>query len=1176
MSKEHEWLEEVAEGLNNGLMAKYIGDQPEVPNRFGLVTFGAKGLRRRAGHIISVGNSGSYLGNPDELKEALSHLKLTGRLEDGYQGIVTALNGYTFRPNVAKQFILITDENRDILDPTLTYGQILADLTNASVVLNAVVNQAFDQDGRQAFGLDWSKMAYLTANNSKGFVSAHDGRAVPEAGDGTTFDDYVTLALETEGAAWNLQLLRQGGKIAKSFTKAFIDVKVKEISRQLRTCRRCTCERDGPDTCEEFQVESQADCPIPISTPTPSSGSVQRPKCRISGNQLNDGSTIRQYVIKTNGDFNSTSSYPSADVVFVVDESGSMVEEHEWLEETIYYLDDALRQEGIGEKVPNRYGLVGFATTPHVNGAVHPLGVGYTQMGTPREFATRIRSLATSGQVEDGYRAIETALNGFQFRTGNVARQLILVTDEDRDNTITILSSDIKQLLDEKDFRINVIVNHGFLDSAGERILGMNAEYNGYKADISSSNEYLLVPGASLFKDTGHGTTLRDYVMLAMDTKGAAWDLNQLRQGGQLAKSFTNSFIDAKVGEISEQLKVCQECSCSQSLLTCTDDPDASNADQCYRQGACKVGNEYYDTDEQYCSYSIFQDFTGLAPQAAADVLIVVDESRSMEGEHRWLKDVVKQLDIALKARSVGLVTPNQFGLVGFANNDSDRTDMLGTILMIDKKKKRMMGSASEFHKLIKQLHLSGKYEDGYTAIMRALNAKSFRSNTAKLMMLVTDEDRDVLVRNINFTSVYNALKNEGVILNTVVSQGFESGGAVALGIDGFGNAYFMNKTVIGGERQIGYTVRKHGQPIPESGHGSTFNDYTRLAWDTEGGAWDLNRLRNGGAVAKAFTKAFVAVKVKEALSQLETCRICRCQHGTLQCRAFEANRTACTQACTVPVPVRFAEDPPDNLIGQEGIGTDIKLPVSVEVLPTSLKVCLGDTPLISCIGRTFNGTVKVKWSYKGNPVSSLRQNNDRQNLARQLKVRVKSAEDTGDYTCTVTAHSQQAISQATVTLAETCLNNCGQFLGQGYAIVYRGRSASPHINITMRFCPTSVISGVLHCLEGTETSNCAQCLVLADGFLELRWHCCVTEQSLLLEQLPVAADKCHTTTFTTTNTEATVELNGQKQTVNLQSTCWDDFKPSRVVSLGGCSIYLLTSTVTEQWRQILSRHKAA
>jgi hypothetical protein len=112
------------------------------------------------------------------------------------------------------------------------------------------------------------------------------------------------------------------------------------------------------------------------------------------------------------------------------------------------------------------------------------------------------------------------------------------------------------------------------------------------------------------------------------------------------------------------------------------------------------------------------------------------------------------------------------------------------------------------------------------------------------------------------------------------------------------------------------------------------------------------------------------------------------------------------------------AEDPPDNLIGQEGIGTDIKLPVSVEVLPTSLKVCLGDTPLISCIGRTFNGTVKVKWSYKGNPVSSLRQNNDRQNLARQLKVRVKSAEDTGDYTCTVTAHSQQAISQATVTLA--------------------------------------------------------------------------------------------------------------------------------------------------------------
>ena len=278
MSTEHTWLKRVALDLNNELVTKYIGHRPEAPNRFGLVTFGARNPSRGAGHIVPVGSSGNHFGSSDDLVEALSSLHLTGRWEDGYQGIVTALKGYQFRPNVAKQFILVTDENRDNLDPDLTYNQTLSDLTNASVVLNAVVNQAFDQDGRSAFGLEKSGKVYLRADNKKGFISAYNGRPVQGAGDGTTLDDYVSLALETRGAAWNLQLLRLGGKIARSFTKAFIDVKVKEITRQLRTCHRCTCERDDPDTCVEFEVQTQAECPIPNPSPTPpSTGIVEKP-----------------------------------------------------------------------------------------------------------------------------------------------------------------------------------------------------------------------------------------------------------------------------------------------------------------------------------------------------------------------------------------------------------------------------------------------------------------------------------------------------------------------------------------------------------------------------------------------------------------------------------------------------------------------------------------------------------------------------------------------------------------------------------------------------------------------------------------------------------------------------------------------------------------------------------
>lgn len=603
MSKEHAWLQEVAAKLNDELIRVNIGSQSGTPNRFGLVTFGARNPTRSAGQIVRVGNDDSNMGSPADIVQAFESLLLTGRLEDGYQGINTALNGYQFRPNVAKQFILVTDENRDVLDPSLTYSKIETDLRNAGVVLNAVVNQAFEQDGRAAIGLESFGKAYLKADSAKGFVSAYIGRAVPGGGDGTTYEDYVDLALGTNGAAWNLQLLRLGGEHADSFTKAFIAVKVKEIIRQVRTCRRCTCNRDGPDTCDTYEVETQDDCPVRTVTTTapPTSGqssksymtvgwvhvthlilSLSLLGCVINGNPLNDGRVGRRYVIKRDGNTTGTTSHPSADVVFVVDESGSMVGEHRWLQETIYLLDDALRDEGIGTDEPNRYGLVGFATIPRVNGAVHPLGVGQEKMGTPTEFAHRIPFLATAGQIEDGYRAVDTALNGFQFRTGNVARQIILVTDEDRDQATGVTTNDIKRLLEQADFRFNVIVNHAFQGSSGESVLGIDSRHNGYKADSSPSG-YKSVPGASMVKDSGYGTTLKDYVMLAMDTGGAAWDLNQLRRGGQLAKSFTSSFVDAKADEISEQLKVCQQCVCGKTQMECTDTPDVSNADECYR-----------------------------------------------------------------------------------------------------------------------------------------------------------------------------------------------------------------------------------------------------------------------------------------------------------------------------------------------------------------------------------------------------------------------------------------------------------------------------------------------------------------------------------------------------------------------------------------------------------------
>ena len=52
---------------------------------------------------------------------------------------------------------------------------------------------------------------------------------------------------------------------------------------------------------------------------------------------------------------------PAADIVFLVDESGSMAAEHAWLANVSIALDTSLVANGIGVDLPNQFGLIGFA-----------------------------------------------------------------------------------------------------------------------------------------------------------------------------------------------------------------------------------------------------------------------------------------------------------------------------------------------------------------------------------------------------------------------------------------------------------------------------------------------------------------------------------------------------------------------------------------------------------------------------------------------------------------------------------------------------------------------------------------------------------------------------------------------------------------------------------------------
>ena len=227
---------------------------------------------------------------------------------------------------------------------------------------------------------------------------------------------------------------------------------------------------------------------------------------------------------------------PLADIVFVVDESGSMGGEHSWLAGMTAALNTALTNAGVTNAL---YSLVGF---------------GRSGGGAPRTISNSVTAnnvnfggLVTSGSFEDGYAGLDHAFDNLTFRSG-AARNYILVTDEDRDVFDNSLNySNILAALTKQNALLNAVVDNRF-GCGTVPALGRTAT-SGYQVDGSGGFTTCTNPTTG----SGDGNTANDYVAMALATGGAAWNLNVLRNGGNDALSFTNSFIDIKVREIVNQ-----------------------------------------------------------------------------------------------------------------------------------------------------------------------------------------------------------------------------------------------------------------------------------------------------------------------------------------------------------------------------------------------------------------------------------------------------------------------------------------------------------------------------------------------------------------------------------------------------------------------------------------------
>lgn len=236
----------------------------------------------------------------------------------------------------------------------------------------------------------------------------------------------------------------------------------------------------------------------------------------------------------------------TADVVFVVDESGSMSGEHTWLANMVTSLDTQLGTAGV---TGNRFALVGFGNGlggGQNNG--RQINVGGGAWGTAAQLATATGSLVTSGSLEDGWAGINFGLTNYTFRPG-AAVNFILVTDEDRDNGNAALTyAGVLASLQGNGALLNAVVNGTFLTSTSATALGH--DYAGKSYTANGSGGYTVGTAGSA---SGAGTTIANYYNMALATNGAAWDLNQLRAGGNTATSFTKAFVDVKVQEIVVQ-----------------------------------------------------------------------------------------------------------------------------------------------------------------------------------------------------------------------------------------------------------------------------------------------------------------------------------------------------------------------------------------------------------------------------------------------------------------------------------------------------------------------------------------------------------------------------------------------------------------------------------------------
>ncbi len=176
-----------------------------------------------------------------------------------------------------------------------------------------------------------------------------------------------------------------------------------------------------------------------------------------------------------------------ADVVFIVDESGSMGTVQTNLKNNIAAFASILSAGGVDAQ----YALVGYG-----NSAIRPRLL--TDLTTPAAFGTAALGLQISGGTEPAYEAIMAALNGgptnnlgISFRGGNVVKNIIIVTDEPTNGDLAGASfANVDALLTAQSALLNGVLTNFSANSVfnGGTLAGLIGNHGGSVFDLGTFN----------------------------------------------------------------------------------------------------------------------------------------------------------------------------------------------------------------------------------------------------------------------------------------------------------------------------------------------------------------------------------------------------------------------------------------------------------------------------------------------------------------------------------------------------------------------------------------------------------------------------------------------------------------------------------------------------------------